>query len=103
MTSFHRPEAEDDILVAARWLDTFNPGAGARFVEAVDACLLRLLSHPGLFVRVNRPPRGRVVRQGRIPGTVFVVTYEVTPTQLVVWSVGHARLLSQPWRKRMTP
>ena len=96
------PRADADLEAAADWLDGFTAGSGDRFLAAVRDALRRIGSQPGLHGKVYRPPRGREVRQGLMPGTVFVVTYEVTPTEIVVWSVGHAKQRSQPWRRRMT-
>lgn len=104
MTLITRAEAWGDIYTAAGWLDDLNAGAGDPFLDAVDRCAADLLQRPRQFQRVNRPPRGREVRYGLIPGgSNFVITYEVTAAQIVVWSVGHAKQRSQPWRRRMRP
>jgi plasmid stabilization system protein ParE len=96
--------AELDIDDAAAWLESINPGSGQQFAAAAQQMVNRLCATPRLYERVRRSPRGREVRQGLIPGgSNFVMTYEVTATEIVVWSVGHARQWSQPWRRRMAP
>ncbi len=103
MTLVTQYQADLDVTEAARWLELLNTGSGDRFLSAVEDFLNDLPRTPRQFERVNRPPRGREVRQGQVRGYEFLVTYEVTATQLVVWSVGHARQRSQPWRRRLAP
>ena len=104
MTPLVTYQAELDIDEAAAWLESINPGTGQPFAAAAQQMVSRLCATPRVYDRVGRPPRGREVRQGLIPGgSNFVMTYEVTATQIVVWSVGHAKQRSQPWRRRMSP
>lgn len=103
MTVYTDPRADADLDELADWLDGINPNTGDPFLAAARATFRRLTATPGLFARVSRAPRGREVRQGQVPGYNLVVTYEVTATQTVIWSVHHARQRSQPWRRRMTP
>jgi plasmid stabilization system protein ParE len=101
VTLYTDPRADEDVVEAGVWLEGLNPGSAASFVAALNLTLSRPLQNPRSFPRVNRSPRGREFRHGLVDGYLFLITYERTATQFVVWSVGHARQRSQPGRRRM--
>jgi len=44
-----KPEAEEDILLAAKWYDQHRSNLGIRFLDALDDKLSQLISNPLLF------------------------------------------------------
>jgi hypothetical protein len=89
---------------ATDWADWYNqqaPGLGDRFLAAVDALVATLTAHPRLYGRVPRGPAGREVRQALVPGFLIRAVYEVTPNEVLVVSLTHARSARQPWRQRL--
>ena len=92
--------AQVEVIDAADDYDQQSNGVGDRFLAAVDALVARLTTHPRLYGKVPRAPRGHEIRQARIPGFLYGSTYEVTATELIILSVTHARSVRQPWRRR---
>jgi hypothetical protein len=60
-----------------------------------------LATHPRIYGRVARAPRGREIRQTRVPRFHALITYEVTATEVIILSVTPARSTRQPWRRRL--
>lgn len=95
-----RRQAEDDIIEAADWYDTQNPGLGDQFVEEIllvlDALevnpLLHCIRHPTKNIRWRYPRR--------FP---YRVIYEVIQDQklVIVAAVLHAARHERVWRGRV--
>ncbi|MFO0851435.1 MAG: type II toxin-antitoxin system RelE/ParE family toxin [Gemmataceae bacterium] len=90
-----------DAYDIAAWYEQRTPGAGQRFFTLLDRTGLRLLRHPRLYARAARPPRGREIRVAPMLVFPYRLTYEVTPTEIVVLSITHYKRRSQPWRRRL--
>jgi hypothetical protein len=95
--------ADADIDDLAAFFESQRPGSGSRFTADFHALIGRLLVRPRLYARINRPPRGREFREGMTTTFPVRVVYEVTPTEIVIWSVWHARRRPRPWRRRLGP
>jgi plasmid stabilization system protein ParE len=93
--------AQIDVLDAADEYDQQSPGAGDRFITAVDDMVARLTTHPRMYGRIARAPRRHEIRQARIRGFLYVAVYLVTATEVVILSVTHARSARNPWRRRL--
>jgi plasmid stabilization system protein ParE len=93
--------AQIDVLDAADEYDQQSPGAGDRFIAAVDDLVARLTTHPRMYGRVARAPRRHEIRQARVGGFLYIAVYLVTATEVVILSVAHARSVRKPWRSRL--
>ena len=93
-------ESAAEVDAAAAWFDGRSTGLGRQFALAFADRMRLIVSRPQMYARVNRPPRGRDIRQAPIKRFPFTITYEMLPTEIVVLSVGHHRLKRQPWRRR---
>jgi plasmid stabilization system protein ParE len=93
--------AWSDAFDVAEWYDQQSSGTGDRFLAAIDQLVDDLARHPRLYGRVNRPPRGREIRQAPVPGFQYLATYEIIGNEVVVLSVTHGRSRRQPWRQRL--
>jgi toxin ParE1/3/4 len=95
-----RPEVEVDVVSAAAWYNSREPGLGAEFVEEVvgvwDALaenpLLNSRRHPTLNIRWRYPQR--------FP---YRIIYEVTESDrsVLVIAVLHAARHDRHWRRRI--
>jgi plasmid stabilization system protein ParE len=90
-----------DLLSLADWYEAQSAGLGDRFTNEAEAHAARLASQPRLYGRAPRAPRGREIRQTRVPRFLVLMAYEVLSTEVVILSVTHARSVRQPWRRRL--
>lgn len=97
------PEATWDVIEIADWYDQRSAGLGTRFRSRLDALVARLCLHPRMYGRIRNAPRGRDVPVAMMNGFPFLVHYEVTPTEVVILSVTHARANRRTWRRRLGP
>jgi plasmid stabilization system protein ParE len=93
--------AQVDIIEAADWYEQQLAGLGNRYFAAVDRTIERIGRLPRTGGRVPRTPRGREVRETLVGGFPFLLTYEVTSSELIVLSAVHARSIRRPWRRRL--
>lgn len=93
--------AQADVLDAADWYEQQSTGLGDRFFAAVDRTVGRIGRFPRVGWRVQRPPRGREIRETVVNGFPFLLAYEVTSSEIVVLSVTHDRSVRRPWRGRL--
>jgi toxin ParE1/3/4 len=94
-TLVFRPQAEQETRAAQRWYEEQQPGLGARFADAMDEALQRIVSNPSAFPVVHGEIRRAVVR--RFP---FGVYFRVHAEDLVILAVMHGRRHSRRWQSR---
>jgi plasmid stabilization system protein ParE len=94
-----RPEAERDVIEAARWYDTREPGLGARFVEEVIGVWDSLAENPLLNSRRHPQKNIRWQYPDSFP---YCVVYEVIEQEhlIVVAAVLHAARHDHHWQRR---
>ena len=93
--------ARIDAADAADWYDQRRADLGSRFLAALNDLTTDLSQQPRIYGRVPRAPARREIREERVPGFPFLVTYELTTTELVILSVTHFRSVRRPWRQRL--
>jgi plasmid stabilization system protein ParE len=94
-----RPEAEDDILEAARWYDAQQPGPGAEFVDEILAVFDALAEDP-LYQLKQHPTKNIRWRYAkRFP---YRVVYELVEQEqlVIIAAVLHAARHDPVWHKR---
>ena len=99
----YAPGADDDLFDLAAWFDARSAGQGARFAAAMAAFITRVQTFPRMYGRARGASRGRDVRVGMPQRFPALVHYEVTATEVVILSVGHASRRAHPWRRRLGP
>jgi plasmid stabilization system protein ParE len=101
MTYRYAAGSRAELLVLADWFEARRPGAGDAFATDMEGLIQRLLVFPRMYAREPRSPRGREFRIGLTSSYPAVVMYEVTPTEIIILSVTHARAKRRPWRRRI--
>ncbi|MFO0851431.1 MAG: type II toxin-antitoxin system RelE/ParE family toxin [Gemmataceae bacterium] len=94
-------DAADELRAVTAGYEAHSAAAAARFVAAVDHTIGPIRGQPRIFGRVARGRRGHEVRQTVIPGSEFLLTYEVLSAEVVILSVAHAHRRTQPRRRRL--
>jgi toxin ParE1/3/4 len=97
----NEPEAEEELLAAARWYDEKRPGLGDEFLAAVDAAVELIQSHPAggrraPGVRKTVPARRILLR--RFP---YAVVYLELERELRILAFAHERRRPGYWKRRL--
>jgi plasmid stabilization system protein ParE len=90
-----------DLYDAADWYDARVPGLGDEFTNEVEAKVQDIVRMPRLYPRVEPRKRGREIRQALVRRFPYLVIYEVTATEVVIFAVVYARSSNRKWRRRI--
>jgi toxin ParE1/3/4 len=77
-------EAIIDMRESFAWYEQRKPGLGFTFLEEIDLCLSKIVSHPLHYSFVS--PTFRKIKVDRFP---FVVVYEIEQDTIYVTGVRH--------------
>ena len=92
---FH-PEAEAEMIEAARFYNRKVRGLGAEFLDAIDTAKLEL---------TNDPLRSRIIeediRRFLMPRFPYAILYRVMPDRLRILAVKHHSRHPDYWRHRL--
>ena len=94
------PEAEDEILAAARWYAERRPGLGVRFVDEVEAAAVLLDENPSLGAPWALRGLSREVRRLPVRAFPYVLVYVADDPPLII-AVAHAHRKPGYWRDRI--
>ena len=92
-----RPEAEADILEAALWYESREPGLGLEVIAEIHAAIDRALENPLAYLLLRKDPHVRRVLARRFPYRIF---YTVKSDVLVVFAILHAARDQRYWQRR---
>jgi toxin ParE1/3/4 len=83
------------MLAASIWLDSREPGLGARFLDAVDAAVKYTIAFPSAARRDEFGLKRKVI--SRFPYTII---YETKAGTLQILAVAHHQRDERYWRER---
>jgi plasmid stabilization system protein ParE len=89
-----RPQAEDEAIAVRQWYESKRSDLGRAFVEALDAVIVRIASHPLEFPVVDNEIRRAVL--SRFP---YAVYFRIADGTIVVLAI-HGRQDPSRWRRR---
>lgn len=92
-----RLEAEADILEAALWYESREPGLGLEVIAEIHAAIDRALENPLAYLLLRKDPHVRRVLARRFPYRIF---YTVKSDVLVVFAILHAARDQRYWQRR---
>jgi toxin ParE1/3/4 len=97
MRIIHHPDADAELIDAARFYETKVPGLGAEFLDAIDAAVGAIL---------QAPERWRIiaadVRRYLTPRFPYAIYYRVLPGELRILAFKHHSRHPDHWRSRLT-
>jgi plasmid stabilization system protein ParE len=97
----YHPAAAAEVVSATAWYENESAGLGDRFLDAVEASVLRCSRWPKVGKPVVITPDGAVVnRKLPVGGFPWAVGYEVTDEQLLVLAVFHQHREPEYWIDR---
>jgi len=90
-----RAAAAADVEEAYLWYQRQRAGVGEEFLEAVDAILREIATHPKAYPVIHRETRRALLR--RFPYAIFFRVYDET---MVVIACMHGRRNPIRWKSR---
>jgi hypothetical protein len=90
------PEAAEEMIQAANWYDSREPGLGDQFLNACDAAFQLIKSDPARHLHV-----GRGFHRYLLPRFPFAVFYEFQSDLLIIAAVFHGSRNPSVWQKRL--
>ncbi len=90
------PQAEEEMLEAARFYDSKAGGLGGDFLGEMERAVESITRSPETWPVVDGRMRRRLIR--RFP---FGVLYYIEPKKIVVVAVAHLRRKPGYWKKRI--
>ena len=93
----YHPEAETELIVAARFYEERVTGLGAQFLDGVDAAIEIITESPEAHRPVEVDFRSHLMR--RFP---FVIYFRIHPEEIRILAVKHHSRHPDYWRYRMS-
>lgn len=90
------PQAEQEMLEAARYYESQAVGLGADYLLEVERAVAAIAESPKTWPIIEGELRRRLVR--RFP---FGILYYIDPNEIVVVAVSHLRRKPSYWRGRI--
>src|SRR5215218_3823675 len=92
---FH-PEAYDEMLESARYLEANAPGLGFDLISAIQETTQRIIKFPksGSIQRAK-------IRKALVRGFPFTILYEARPDHVYLAAVMHQHRKPGYWRRRV--
>lgn len=91
---FH-PEAQAELIAAARYFEDKSDRLGLDFIVAVERTYRRILQFPG-----SGRPFGRRLRRVLVPGYPYGLLYRKEPRRILIVAVAHLSRRPGYWRFR---
>jgi plasmid stabilization system protein ParE len=91
------PEAQKELVEAARWYERQRPGLGRRFLAAVEDSLDHILAFPATGAPVPHVPPGLPARRVPVDRFPYQIVYLETPGGVRVLAVAHDRRRPGYW------
>lgn len=94
------PEADEELVAAARWYEDRGRGLGERFVSEVSAALRDIEDAPTRYPRMRyRAPRE--IRRRVLHHFPYVIVYELRESECRVAAIAHTSRRPMYWRSRL--
>jgi len=90
-----RPQAESEVTSARQWYEEHRAGLGAKFADALDDVVGRIVANPSEFPAVHGEIRRAVMRQ--FPYGIYFRMHAQT---IVIIAVMHGRRHPSRWQSR---
>ena len=94
------PAARDDIREATEWYARRDANAARRFVAAVEAAINEITEFPGGPPRLETWSGAENIRRVRLHRFPYLISFEVSSDEIVIWSVSHTGRKPNHWQTR---
>jgi plasmid stabilization system protein ParE len=89
------PEAEKEVLDAAKWYSQQSYGLDYEFIRCIDEAVAKIGKAPLMYPVVYRGRRRVLVK--RFP---YSIVFEVVATEILIYAVFHFRRNPKHWKRR---
>jgi toxin ParE1/3/4 len=96
MRLIYHPDAETELIGAARFYEARVPQLGAQFLDAVDRAVSLILQAPDRWRIIEAD-----VRRYPMPRFPYFIYYRVLPAELRILAFAHHRRHPDYWRYRL--
>lgn len=94
----YHPDAEAELIEAARFYESKLPGLGAQFLNGVDHAISVISAAPDRWAVIEKD-----IRRYLIPRFPYAIYYRVLGDEIRVLTFKHHRRHPDYWRYRITP
>lgn len=91
------PEAEDELLSAAVWYDTRDPGVGGKMLDAYQVGLNAIRERADRLPQVEWCPVDRDIRRMRMRRFPYQIIYELDDDVAVILAFAHLSQRPHYW------
>jgi toxin ParE1/3/4 len=96
MSAVYHPEASAEMIEAARYYQKRSPGLGHRFLDEVDAAIVRIGAAPERW-----PLQDDDYRRYSIRVFPYFIAYRITGSDIEVLAVYHHSREPEAWKHRL--
>jgi plasmid stabilization system protein ParE len=97
MRLIHHPDAETELIEAARHYEQKVPGLGTEFLDAADRAVAVILAAPEQWRAIEAD-----VRRYLLPRFPFAIYYRVLPDHVRILAFKHHSRHPDYWRSRLS-
>jgi toxin ParE1/3/4 len=92
--------AEDELVEGALWYEDRQDGLGERFIDEYQDAILRILSGPASYARLETTRSRRNLRRCFLQRFPYYVAYELFTDEIVILAVAHTKRRPNYWIRR---
>jgi plasmid stabilization system protein ParE len=83
--------AEDELVEGALWYESQREGLGEQFVDEYQNAVLRIISGPAGYARLETTRSRRNLRRCFLKRFPYYVAYELLTDEIVILAVAHTK------------
>ena len=95
------PEAVLELIEAATWYETRQPGLAIRFLQEIDQAQQAIQSRPKSFLQLANIAVDLEVRRALLPRFPYALVFLELQTEIRVLAVAHAKRHPDYWLNRL--
>ena len=95
------PEAVLELIEAAAWYETRQPGLAIRFLREIDQAQQAIQSRPKSFLQLANMAIDLEVRRALLPRFPYALVFLELQTEIRVLAVAHAKRHPDYWLNRL--
>lgn len=95
------PEAVLELIEAAAWYETRQPGLAIRFLQEIDQAQQAIQSRPKSFLQLANMAVDLEVRRALLPRFPYALVFLELQTEIRVLAVAHAKRHPDYWLNRL--
>ena len=95
------PEAVPELIEAASWYETRQPGLAVKFLQEIDQAQHAIQSRPLSFPRLANTAVDLEIRRALLPRFPYALVFLELQTEIRVLAIAHAKRHPDYWLNRL--